>query len=139
VAPAAGERDSQAGNREARSDRATGECVMDPKFESVDLEEELLRAGREVRMSPELRDRTLAALGIGAIGLTATATAKASTLATLAQKPGVLFGAGVVGALGVVGAVAVGGGWLAEEPTPPPAESAVLLPSERGVSSETTE
>lgn len=110
---------------------------MDPKFESVDLEEELLRAGREVRMSPELRNRTLAALGVGAIGLTATATAKAGTLASLAQKPGMLFGAGLVGALGVVGAVA--GGWLEEERTTPPAESVAVLPGEAPASSEVTQ
>lgn len=112
---------------------------MDPKFESVDLEEELLRAGREVRMSPELRNRTLAALGVGAIGLTATATAKAGTLASFVQKPGVLFGAGLVGALGVVGAVAVTGGWLEEERTAPPAESVAVLPGEAPASSEETQ
>lgn len=97
---------------------------MDPKSEPVDLEEALLRAGRDVRMSPELRNRTLAALGVGAVGLTTATTAKAGTLAALANKPGLLFGAGLVGALGVVGAVAVAGGWFEEDRTAPPAERA---------------
>lgn len=87
---------------------------MDPSVdpEQMDLEEALLRAGRDVRMSPELRNRTLTALGVGAaIGLTTTSAAQASTLGWLSGKTGTIaIATGLAGALGVAGAVAFSGG-----------------------------
>lgn len=87
---------------------------MDPSVdpEQMDLEEALLRAGRDVRMSPELRNKTLTALGVGAaVGLTTTSAAQASTLGWLSGKTGtIVIATGVAGALGVAGAVAFSGG-----------------------------
>lgn len=110
---------------------------MEPGFESEDLEETLLRAGRDVRMSPELRQKTLVALGVGAVGVTSAATAKAGTLTWLASKPSALLGAGLVGALGVAGAVAIGGGWSEEGSGAPPAPSIVEPAPRQGRASST--
>jgi hypothetical protein len=93
---------------------------MDPAFEPEDLEESLLRAGRDVRMSPELRQKTLAALGVGAVGVTSAATAKAGTLASFTSKPAALLGAGLAGAVGVAGVVVAASGWLGGQDAPPP-------------------
>lgn len=71
------------------------------------LEEELLRAGRNVTMSRDLRNRTLASVAAGTIGLTTTATAKAGVLGWLSSKGTGAWIGGVVGALGVTGGAAV--------------------------------
>lgn len=87
-----------------------------------ELEDALMRAGRNVSMSPELRNKTLAALGVGvAVGVTTTSVAKAGTLGWLSGKTGAVVAAtGLVGALGVAGAVALSGGL---SPAPPAAGS----------------
>jgi hypothetical protein len=83
------------------------EPILDP--EDRELEEGLLRAGRDVGMSPQLRDKTFAALAAGTVGVTAVSGAKAaSTFSWLTTKAGALWTAGAV--VGVSGAVALGAG-----------------------------
>jgi len=79
---------------------------MDPILEPEhrELEEALLRAGREVGMSADLQAKTLAALGIATAGVALTSTAKASAWSSLTGKAGAVWG-GVVGLVGVGGAV----------------------------------
>src|SRR6478609_440169 len=79
---------------------------MDPILEPEhrELEEALLRAGREVGMSADLQAKTLTALGIATAGVALTTTAKASAWSSLTGKAGVVCG-GVVGLVGVGGAV----------------------------------
>lgn len=81
------------------------------------LEEGLLRAGRDVGMSPALRDKTLAALGMGAAGVAATVAVKSSSLtwfaskgAWFATKGGALFSVSAVATASVVTAMALSGG-----------------------------
>lgn len=80
--------------------------MIDPMLDEEDraLEEGLLRAGRNVGMSPELRNRTLVALGIGGSVVGAAATAKAGTFAGLSGKAAAVLGAGVA-ALVAVGVI----------------------------------
>lgn len=89
-----------------------------------ELEDALMRAGRNVSMSPELRNKTLAALGVGvAVGVTTTSVAKAGTLGWLSGKTGVVVAAtGLVGALGVAGAVALSSGLSSARPDVGPGE-----------------
>ena len=89
--------------------------ILDPELR--DLEEELMRAGRDVRMSPELQSKTLAVLAAGAVGMTAASAAKASSLGWLSTKGGTLWAAGLVGAVGVAGAVVLTQGFSGEQPT----------------------
>lgn len=91
------------------------EPLLDP--EHRDLEEALLRAGREVGMSPELRAKTLAALGVASAGVGLAATAKAGAWGWLTTKTGALWG-GVLGSLGLAGAVVVSS-QLMQGPQPP--------------------
>ncbi len=87
------------------------EPILDP--EQRDLEESLLRAGREVGMSPELRMKTLATLGLGSAGAAAAVGAKTGALGWLSGKAGAVWTAGVVGALGLAGALT-----LSQSPNP---------------------
>lgn len=89
--------------------------ILDP--EDREFEEALLRTGRDVKMSPELRDKTLAALGVATATMTVASAAKAGWLGWLSTKGGALSAAGLVGAIGVAGAVAVSGGF-SKAPTP---------------------
>ena len=84
--------------------------IVDP--EQSEFEDALMRVGRDVRMSPELRNKTLAALGVGvAVGETTTSVAKAGTVGWLSGKTGtIVVATGLVGALGVAGAVALSAG-----------------------------
>lgn len=81
------------------------EPLLDPEFE--EMEKALLRAGREVKMSPALQAKTLAALGVGAAGVTAAATAKAGTLGWLSSKASAVWGVTLAGGVVVAGAVAL--------------------------------
>jgi hypothetical protein len=98
------------------------EPLLDPEFE--ELERELLRAGREVKMSPALQAKTLAALGVGAAGVTVAATAKAGTLGWLSSKASMTWGVTVLGGVAVAGVVALnvvtpdGGGSTSREERP---------------------
>jgi len=78
------------------------EPILEP--EHRELEEALLRAGREVGMSADLQAKTLAALGITTAGVALTSTAKASAWSSVTGKAGAVWG-GVVGLVGVGGAV----------------------------------
>lgn len=81
------------------------EPILDP--EERELEEGLMRAGRDVGMSPKLRDKTLAALAAGSVGVTAASGAKAaSTFGWMTSKVGAIWSVGAV--VGVGGAVALG-------------------------------
>ncbi len=75
------------------------------------LEQSLLRSARDDRPSPAARRRTLAALGLGAsvLGASATATAAASPAVKAAASLGLLkwIGVGIAGGVLVVGAAEV--------------------------------
>lgn len=86
--------------------------LLDP--EHRDLEDGLLRAGRDVHMSPATRDKTLAALGLGVAGVATTTAAKASTSSWLLSKTG-LLSVGALGAATVAGAVALSSGEPSED------------------------
>ncbi len=84
---------------------------MDPILDQdqQELELALLRAGRDVGMSTEMRAKTLAALGVGAAGVATATSAKASTLGWFTSKVGAAWTAGVLGALGLAGSLALNG------------------------------
>ncbi len=65
------------------------EPLLDP--EEQDLERGLLSAGRDIHMSRRLQTQTLAALGVGAVSLTAAATAQAGTAVWFKTKIGILL------------------------------------------------
>jgi len=79
------------------------EPILDPELR--DLEEALMSAGREVNMSPQLRMKTLTALGIGGAAAAAVVTTKFGTWGWWSTKAGTAWTAGMVGSLGIVGAV----------------------------------
>lgn len=83
--------------------------MMSPNDDHLpdELEARLLQAGRNVHMSPEARDKTLAALGVGTVGLTAAATSKASALGSLSSKGAALWMFGGAATIGIAAAVAV--------------------------------
>lgn len=98
---------------------------MDPLLdqEHRDLEEGLLRAGRDVGMSPALREKTLAALGMGAAGVAATAAVQSGSLSWLASKAawlttkgGALFSVSAVATAGAVAVAAVSGAFSESAP-----------------------
>lgn len=112
------------------------EPMCDPELR--ELEEGLMRAGRDVKMSPALQAKTLTALGIGAAGVTAAAGAKAGTLGWLSSKGGALLGIGLAGGATVVGAYVVGTALSGEpepvEPVAEPVVSHVVAPQEPAAS-----
>lgn len=77
------------------------EPLLDP--EERDLEQSLLSAGRDIHMSKRLQTQTLAALGLGAVSLTAAATAQAGSVVWFKTKIGVLL-LSVGGTMGALGA-----------------------------------
>jgi hypothetical protein len=77
------------------------EPLLDP--EEHELEQNLLRAGRDVHMSHRLQAQTLAALGVGAVSLTAAATAQAGSIVWFKSKVGVLL-LSIGGTMGAIGA-----------------------------------
>lgn len=106
--------------------------------EQLELEQALMRAGRDVVMSPELRAKTLLALGVGTAGAATLAATKAGTLAWFTTKSGLAWTAGILGTLGVAGTLVLASNPRAEPPshsvsgTPPhsaapPDERAPLL------------
>lgn len=101
------------------------EPMLDPQHR--DLEEALLRAGREVSMSSELQAKTLSAIGLTAA---AAGTVAATKVSFLSGKVGALSTAGFVGAVGLIGAVMFVGG----ETKPNSAESQTTESSGREVS-----
>ena len=78
------------------------EPILDPEYR--DLEEALLRAGRDVSMSSELQAKTLQAIGLTAAG---AGTAAATKAGFLGGKAGALWTAGLVGAAGLIGSFVV--------------------------------
>ncbi len=83
------------------------EPILDP--EEQDLERGLLSAGRDVHMSKRLQAQTLTALGVGAVSLTAAATAQAGTVVWFKTKIGILL-LSVGGTMGALGATY----WIAD-------------------------
>lgn len=81
------------------------EPMLDPEYR--DLEEALLRAGRDVSMSAELQAKTLQAVGLAAAG---AGTAAATKAGFFGSKAGALWTAGLVGAAGLIGTYAVTSG-----------------------------
>lgn len=81
------------------------EPLLDPKHR--ELEEQLIRAGRDVHMSAALRAKTLAAIGVASVGVTTASTAQASAGSWLASKGGTFWAMSFLGGAGVVGAAVV--------------------------------
>lgn len=81
---------------------------MEPLLDPQDrlLEEHLLRAGREVDMSAELRATTIAAVGAAGAGLTLVGVSKAGVFSWLSTK-GWPYALGMVGVSSIAGFVVV--------------------------------
>lgn len=98
--------------------------LLDPR--DRDLEDELLRAGRDVRLSANSQARILASLGIAAGGLTVASKAAAST-GLLAKVSSFVSGKSALLAAGIVSVGAIGGGaWYVNSSTSEPVAPRVV-------------
>lgn len=86
------------------------ERILDSEHQ--ELEDQLMRVGRDVQMSPALQAKTLAALAVGSTGLigassgaVSASAGKAGTLGWLGGKAGALWGVGLLAGAGVLSTV----------------------------------
>jgi TolA-binding protein len=99
--------------------------LLDPR--DHDLEVELLRAGREVRMSAAGQARVLASLGIAVGGIALAGKAAASAGGTLTKLSTLISGKAALVAAGLVSVGAAGGGaWFASATSPEPVAPRVV-------------